>query len=78
MTTSTRRLREKLAQTLSRAARGEEVIVTRRGKPYVRLLPVADQTGGSQRDRYPLRGTLRSMADDFDAPLPGLWRALRK
>lgn len=39
-----RELKAKLSEYLSRAAAGEEVVVTDRGVPIVRLLPFADQT----------------------------------
>ncbi len=68
--TTTRALRDTLRATMARVASGEEVLVTLRGKPYVRLLPA--RAGG----RYPLRGSVVTMADDFDAPLSELWEAL--
>jgi len=49
---STRGLRENLRATMARAARREEVIVTRRGGAYVRLLPAAV---GVERGGHPLR-----------------------
>lgn len=60
---------------MARVAEGEEVVVTLRGKPYVRLLPAAARPAAA-RDRYPLRGSVLSMADDFDTPLIELWAAL--
>jgi prevent-host-death family protein len=76
--TSTRALREHLAEALARAAKGEEILVTRRGKAYVRLVPAGAVPAIATRRRYPLRGTLRYLADDFDAPMPEGWEALRK
>ncbi|HYD65625.1 type II toxin-antitoxin system prevent-host-death family antitoxin [Azospirillum sp.] len=63
-----------------RAVNGEEVILTREGKPPVRLVPV-NESGMPESDRIvarepkrPIRfGLLKGkiwMADDFDAPLP--------
>jgi prevent-host-death family protein len=80
VTTSTKRLRASLADTLARASRGEEIVVTRRGKPYVRISPVRPRVARAAelRRRYPLRGSIRHLADDFDAPLPRLWKALDK
>jgi prevent-host-death family protein len=72
-TTTTRALRSQLSATMARVARGEEVVVTLRGKPYVRLLPAE---AGSAPSRYPLRGSVLSMADDFDAPMTEMWTAL--
>lgn len=76
MKTSTRKLRGSLASVMAKAAAGEEVIVTRRGKPYVRLAPLEPLS--AQTQRYPLRGTLVRMADDFDLPMTELWSALRR
>lgn len=73
---STRALREHLAETLARAARGEEILITLRGKAYVRLVPARPVDSRERRKRYPLRGTLRFLADDFDSPLPELWKSL--
>jgi prevent-host-death family protein len=73
--TTTKVLRENLRATMARAARGEEVLVTRRGKPYVRIVPASprDPKGGGS---YPLRGSVVRMAADFDAPLDRLWKAI--
>jgi len=43
---------------MERAAAGEELFITRRGKPYVRLLPASDQPAleretGSSGPRMP-------------------------
>jgi prevent-host-death family protein len=54
-----------LSQLVERALAGEEIVVTRRGKPAVRLAPVAP-TG----DREALFGLMAGeieLADDFDA-----------
>ena len=76
--TSTRALRERLAETLAKAAKGEEILVTRHGKAYVRLVPASPIEATGARRKYPLRGTLRFLADDFDRPVPELWKAHRK
>lgn len=72
--TTTRGLRENLRATMARAAKGEEVLVTRRGKPYVRLVPAGKTTVAPAA--HPLRGSVIYMADDFDAPLDKMWAAL--
>jgi len=36
---------------MERAAAGEEFFVTRRGKPYVRLLPARDQLALKEKSR---------------------------
>ena len=54
-----------LSRLLERVAGGEEVVITHRGRPVARLLPIA--TGhrrfGADRGRV-------VVPDDFDAPLP--------
>jgi len=59
---------------MARAAGEKRFIVTRRGEPYVRLLPGTLAPGAP--GRYPLRDPLRRMDRGFDMPLPGLWKAL--
>ena len=54
-----------LSRLLDRAARGEEVVITRNGKPVARLAPVRR----APRKLGALRGKVR-VAADFDAPLP--------
>lgn len=73
--TTTRELRANLRETLAQVARGKEVLVTLRGKPYVRIVPVA---GEEAPGRYPLHGSVRFIAEDFDAPMPQTWDAAQK
>ena len=56
-----------LSRLLDRAARGEEVVITRHGKPVARLAPVEQRR--APRKLGALRGKIR-VAADFDAPLP--------
>ena len=72
--TTTRALRENLRAAMERAARGEEILVTRRGEPYVRIVPA--KPASVPMGAHPLRGSVRYMADDFDAPLDRIWRAI--
>jgi prevent-host-death family protein len=72
--TTTRALRENLRATMARAARGEEVLVTLRGRPYVRIVP-ASPPAPKGSGPHPLRGSVVRMAADFDAPLDRLWKA---
>jgi antitoxin (DNA-binding transcriptional repressor) of toxin-antitoxin stability system len=58
----------RLPQILDVLAPGEEVVITRDGKPVARL------TGSGEKPRIPhrlgtLKGTVTYMAPDFDAPL---------
>jgi prevent-host-death family protein len=55
------------SRLVERAARGEEILIARAGKPLARLGPLA----GAGRRRRPglLKGKIRIRAD-FNAPLP--------
>ncbi len=57
-----------LSQLLDRAAGGEEVIITRNGRPVARL--VALTPARKLRTLGTLKGRIR-IRKDFDAPLPG-------
>jgi prevent-host-death family protein len=54
----------RLSQLLDRALAGEEVIVARHGKPLVRLVPIAEESGermfGRFRDQF-------EIPEDFDS-----------
>lgn len=57
----------KLSQLVDKAASGEDVVVSRNGKPLVRITRLAP---AKRQIRFGLlEGKLR-IADDFDAPLP--------
>ena len=56
-----------LSRLLDRAARGEEVIITRNGRPVAKLVPAGAVR--NPRRLGALRGRVR-VAKDFDAPLP--------
>ena len=56
-----------LSQLVEDAARGDEIIIAKAGKPVARLVAVDDDT--TPRPRGLLKGKIW-MADDFDAPLP--------
>jgi prevent-host-death family protein len=55
----------RLSELVDRAAKGEEVIIAKAGKPVARLVPLR------VRERKPgrLKGKIK-IAEDFDAPLP--------
>lgn len=57
-----------LSELVERAARGEEIVIAKAGKPRARLVPM-DRVGGERRPGR-ARGRIR-LAPDFDAPLPG-------
>ena len=57
----------RLSQLVDKAAAGEDVIVSRNGKPIVRITRLE---GSKRRIRFGvLKGKIR-IAKDFDAPLP--------
>jgi len=56
-----------LSRLVDQANAGEEVVITRHGRPVARLVPAGQETPSRKL------GTLRGkvwMADDFDAPMP--------
>ena len=57
----------RLSHLVDRALRGEQVVITRHGRPVARLVPAAPPR--TPRRLGALRGKIR-VAADFDAPLP--------
>jgi prevent-host-death family protein len=56
--------KNKLSELLDRAERGEEVVITRRGKPVAKLVPVEDH-----RDREKARQAgrrIRALAEEMN------------
>lgn len=56
-----------LSRLLDRAARGEEIVITRNGRPVARLVQIQRSRG--PRKLGALRGKI-AISDDFDDPLP--------
>jgi prevent-host-death family protein len=56
--------KSKLSQLAERASQGEEVIIAKAGKPFVKLVPY---TAAPKRQFGQFRGEFE-MADDFDSP----------
>jgi prevent-host-death family protein len=56
-----------LSRLLDRAAKGEEIVITRHGRPVAKL--VSAGPGGQPRRLGRLRGRIR-VGSDFDAPRP--------
>jgi len=56
-----------LSRLLEQVERGEEVVITRHGKPVAKLVPI--EVRQTPRKLGALRGKIR-IAKDFDAPLP--------
>lgn len=48
---------------------GQEIVVTKRGKPVARILPAAEPV------RRSLKGSVLWMSDDFEEPLNEPWFA---
>ena len=58
----------RLPELIERAAKGEEILLARNGKPRARLVPLADE---ARTLRQPGKGKGRfKMRRDFDADLP--------
>jgi prevent-host-death family protein len=58
----------RLPELIERAAKGEEIVLARNGKPQARLVALADDRRSL---RVPGKGKGRfKMRRDFDAPLP--------
>lgn len=56
------------SQLVDRAAKGEEIIISKAGKPVARLMPLAVPARRRRRVGL-LKGRIK-IAEDFDAPLP--------
>jgi prevent-host-death family protein len=57
----------RLSHLVDRALRGEQIVITRHGRPVARLVPAAPPR--KPRRLGALQGKIR-VAADFDAPLP--------
>jgi prevent-host-death family protein len=55
--------KKNLSKLLQRVAAGEEIVISSRGVPVARLVPVSSRPLGLDKNRV-------QIADDFDAPLP--------
>jgi prevent-host-death family protein len=56
-----------LSRLIDRAERGEEIVITRNGRPVAKLVPAT--TSQKPRKLGTLKGRIR-IRRDFDAPLP--------
>ena len=56
-----------LSRLVERVEAGEEIVISRAGKPVARIIAVRAPAGSRAPGR--LRGRIR-VSDDFDAPLP--------
>lgn len=69
-------LRFRLKELLEAVLRGEEVIITHRGKPRAKLTPIRDETGDDKAERKELFGIWRD--HQATANVDEYVRALRK
>lgn len=67
-TVNVREAKTQLSKLLDAVAEGEEVIISKAGKPAAKLVPV--ESLPPTRKPGSLKGRIH-MSDDFDAPLPG-------
>ena len=67
MTVSIQEAQAKLSDLIHRLTPGDEVVITENNQPVARL--VASAASQPPRRLGSLRGTVRYMAADFDAPL---------
>jgi prevent-host-death family protein len=58
-----------LSSLVDRAAKGEEIVIAKAGKPMVKLVALAPENKPLRKFGQNLLG-ITYIADDFDAPLP--------
>jgi prevent-host-death family protein len=58
-----------LSSLVDRAAKGEEIVIAKAGKPMAKLVPAAPELKAARKPGQNLLG-VTYIADDFDAPLP--------
>jgi prevent-host-death family protein len=61
--------RTRLSQLVERAARGEQIVIAKAGKPKAKLAPL--QTARRHREPKKLLG-ITYIAEDFDDPMPDI------
>ena len=64
-----------LGSLLDRVEKGEEIVISRRGKPVARLSPL--ETGNNQAEAREAAQALRKLADSINAPKLG-WDEIKK
>ena len=58
-----------LSSLVERAAKGEEIVIAKGGKPMARLISIQEEPKKPRKPGGNLLG-ITYIADDFDAPLP--------
>lgn len=75
-TVGTFEARNRLSELLDKVERGEEVVITRHGRPVARLVPAEESTSAQQAERLRNLSEFREAAAEFT--LDGLsWKELR-
>ena len=59
-----------LSRLVDAAARGEEILIARAGRPIARLVPLEGSAAPPPRRRLGLLAGQLTVPQDFDAPLP--------
>lgn len=62
-TIGVRQLKSQTSEILRRVEEGEEIVVTRRGKPCAKLIPTASVPEGGSAHELPLKGRFREWPD---------------
>jgi len=65
--------RQSLPSLIDSVTKGERIRITRRGEVVAELAAPRKQ----RKKPNPLKGSVLWIADDFDAPMPELWDALK-
>jgi prevent-host-death family protein len=68
MTVTIEEAQARLSQLVEQLRPGEEIIITRDEKPVARLIGAVNPPEQPRRQLGTLKGTVRYMAADFDAP----------
>lgn len=67
LTVNIQQAKTRLSELIEAAARGEEIVIAKAGKPAAMLVPVPEKRPIGKPGA--MKGKIR-IADDFDAPLP--------
>jgi prevent-host-death family protein len=65
-----------LSSLVERAAKGEEIVIAKAGKPMARLAPIPQQAKNAEPEPLPFGKNLLGIsyiADDFEEDLPPEW-----
>jgi prevent-host-death family protein len=68
-TVSVQEAQAKLWELIRKLKPGDEIVITENNQPVARLVPAVGRPQKKPRQPGTLRGTVKYMAPDFDAPL---------